>query len=191
MEAFWSWPGWPAIAAIATVLYTYFTYRLLSSAQSSIDVANQNKIIANKLAEFQIYMNITDKLSSDKSFELLEFMADVDFSIIEVGGTTTTIFNPSTQILEGDLRRFILNPLEDLAKFHDDGLVSLDAINTGFGSSILLVGSSKQVVNYIRNQRSKEQLDDKLYVGIESLFEKVLSLLKEEERQRYPNYFKS
>lgn len=188
---FWTWAGWQTlgamatmVAAIATILYTFFTYKLLASSQISIAVANENRAVTNKLAEFQIYMKITEQLVTDKAFELLELIADDDFIIVEA--RRAELQNEQHFILESDLRRYILNPLEDLAKFHDDGLVTMSSIDSGFGNTILQVGSSNQIAQYITSARLK---DRGIYEGVESLYRKERGLLTEEERSRYPDHF--
>lgn len=191
---FWSWSGWNAITAlttiviaIATTCYTFYTARLLKSAQDNIKTANENKVTANKLAEFQIYMKITEMLNRNKAFQLLELIGSGKFKILESQGKWTI---GHEDVPEGELRKYVLNPLEDLAKFYQDGLITDGSLNTGFGSNILMVAGSKQVVEYIIQQRTKITKDSALYRGIESLVDAEFSLLPESDRAQYKNYFR-
>ncbi len=180
---FFSWNGWTAVAAIASVIYTGLTYLLLRSAKKSLDIANKQTVKANKLAEFQIYMKITEQLFTNEAFQLLEMISDDNFTIVQVKGTE--LVDGKQEITEAELRRYILNPLEDLAKFHEDGLVTIESIDSGFGNVVLQIGGSPQIVNYIVTARFK---DPGIYEGIEKLFEKEKAMQK--DPSRFPNYFR-
>jgi hypothetical protein len=189
---FWNWPGWTFIgvlaafiAAVATGLYTYFTYHLLASTKKSLDTAN-------KLAEFQIYSKISDQLSSEKALAIFDIVERGWFEIEElidssqkVGGT------PKAKLSGRDIRRYILSPMEDLAKFKDDGLLSMEAIDIGFGNTILMIGNSKPIVDYINYLRSKIYFSDDIHCGFQSLYVEELNICKGDERNKYKNHFES
>lgn len=190
---FWNWPGWTVIVAVTTVLYTLFTYRLLRATKKSLDIANENKGKANKLAEFQIYTKIADSLNLAKAIELIDSVGDGWFDIEEIADRSGIIAeSPQKKMLKGsEIQRFILNPLEDLAKFKEDDLISISSINSGFGSLILMIAGSKSVLDYIKYQRTEVFKSSSIYSGLESLVEEVISLSPESERSNYINYFKS
>ena len=176
MEQFLAWNGWnivaavaSLIAAIATSLYTYFTFHLLSSSQRSIT-------ISNKLAEFEIYNRIAEKLFSDRALELLEIIWKDNFHI--QGFNYQESDTAKETITARELRKYFLTPLEDLAKFRDDGLITFDSIDRGFGTIILQVGNSKNIVEFIKHLRSKIYHSQQLFKGFEELYH--------EEIKRFP-----
>lgn len=180
------------VAAIATVLYTIFTYRLLSATKKSIDIANENKEKANKLAEFQIYSKLSDDLSSPKALELFDIIEKDWFDIEEIDETKPgTHSNPERVKISGrDLRRFILGPIEDLAKFKDDQIISMESIDAGFGNTILMIGNNEKVINYIQYLRTKVYYTDNVHGGFESLYEEEIERCSEDEKKKYKNHFK-
>jgi hypothetical protein len=189
---FWNWPGWTVIVAVTTLLYTFFTYRLLLATKKSIDIANDNKIKANKLAEFQIYTKIADSVNLDKAIELIASVGAEWFDIEEIADRSGIVAeSPPIKILKGsEIQRYILNPLEDLAKFKGDDLISISSINSGFGSLILMIGGSKLIVDYIKYQQTKVYKSNSIYSGIESLVEDIIKQCPPSEQSKYINYFK-
>lgn len=192
--------NWSAISAIAslvaagaTILYTIFTYKLLKAAQENSQMAQENlklvndtKLVSNKLAEFQIYTKLTEQLYSSKAVELKRTIEQGGFQVLS-GSDKEPV--SGKVIYDHDLTQYLLNPLEDLAKFYSDGLISADAINTGFGSLILLVGCSAEIANYIKFERKRGKGDDGLYGGLEELLNTELGQLDEDERKKYHNPF--
>lgn len=189
---FWTWPGWGTltavaalIAAVATTFYTWFTYHLLASSKVSID-------IANKLTEFQIYSKLTDQLSSDKALRLLDIIESNWFEIDEISEPPQPgeFQSPAKEVISGkELRRFVLSPIEDLAKFREDGLLSMRSIDAGFGNTILMLGNSELVVDFVKHLRSKVYFSDNIHSGFESLYEAELECCNDEERSKYANHF--
>ncbi|MCZ8216559.1 MAG: hypothetical protein O9262_09995 [Cyclobacteriaceae bacterium] len=180
------------LAAIATVLYTFYTYKLLSETKRSIDIANENKEKANKLAEFQIYSKLSDVLSTPKALELFDIIERNLFDIEEIDESKSETDSSSKRekISGRDLRRFILGPIEDLAKFNEDQIISIESIDAGFGNTILLLGNNEKIINYIQYLRTKVYLTDNLHSGFESLYEEEMERCSEEEKKKYKNYFK-
>ena len=177
MNLFLTWNGWSfvaatasLIAAIATSLYTYFTFHLLSASQRSIS-------ISNKLAEFEIYNRIAEKLFSDRALELLEVIWNGNF-YIQGFNSEGSVETGKEKITSRELRKYLLNPIEDLAKFRDDGLITSDSIDRGFGTIILQVGNSKTVVDFIKHLRSDIYHSEFLFKGFEELYR--------EEIRRFP-----
>jgi len=181
------------VAAIATVLYTYFTYHLLLATKKSIDIANENKDKANKLAEFQIYTKLSDDLLSPKASELFKIIERNWFDIDEIDETKPgTYSNPEREKISGrDLRRYVLGPIEDLAKFMDDGIISIESIDSGFGNMILMLGNNELIVKYIKLLRAKVYFNDNVHCGFEYLYEEELKRCTPEEKLKYKNHFKS
>jgi len=193
------WTGWTMVAAlgtivaaIATVFYTIFTYKLLSETKKSIDIANENKDKANKLAEFQIYTKLSDDLASQEASKLFEVIDSNWFDIEEIDETKPgTYTNPKREKISGrDLRKYILGPIEDLAKFLDDDIISIESIDAGFGNTILMLGSNEMIVKYIKHLRAKIYFNNNIHCGFEYLFEEELKRCTPEEKTKYKNHFK-
>lgn len=190
-ESFSTWSGWTFVAAVSTLiaaiaacLYTYFTYHLLAATKVSID-------ISNKLAEFQIYSKLGDLLASQKALDLFDLI-EFDNLYIEEVMTEEEKSRPipgGEPIKGKELRRFVLSPIEDLAKFRDDGLLSLDTIDSGFGNTILMVGNNEQVINYIKFLRSRLFYSENILYGFESLYKDILERCSPEEKLKYRDLF--
>lgn len=71
-----------------------------------------------------------------------------------------------------------MNPLEDLAKFRDDGLITFDSIDRSFGTIILQIENSKNIVDLIKHLRSNIYHSQLLFKGFEDLYR--------EEIKRFP-----
>ena len=177
MQNFLTWQGWTfvaavgsLIAAIATSLYTYFTFHLLSSNQRSIK-------ISNKLAEFEIYNRIAENLFSDRALELLEIIWRGNF-YIQGFNFQESSDTGKEKITARELRKYFLSPIEELAKFCDDELITFDSIDRGFGTIILQVGNSKTIVDFIKHLRSNIYHSKHLFKGFEELYR--------EEVKRFP-----
>ena len=167
------------VIAVATCIYTALTYKLFRKT-------NQTFINSNKLAEFQIYSEISKLLSSNESSRLLKII-DSNWFEIDIMGTKD--INPSMKIVDSaELNRIILGPLEDLAKFHEDKLITIESINTGFGNTILKVWSNKIIRAYISKLRTEIYKNKELYSGIENLFNQVIKLCTEEEKLNISKY---
>lgn len=159
------------VAANATVKYTAYTRKILDG----------NNIILeknNKLAEYKIYIDFDKKLSESETLKLIDacknntIMVDVPTNII------TNMVNYS-----GDkLKRGLLDILEDLSKFYQDGLISIESVDTGFGYIVLYVGNNSEVRKFIKDLR---KYSPNLYIGIEILYLKILQFNNEEFRKKY------
>jgi hypothetical protein len=166
---FWTWSCWPAIAAISAFLsvivaaaYTCFTYSLL---KTSYETLNTN----NKLAEYQIYNEIAKTL----------YHSDVQDYILKIKNASPLITN---ELDRRFIRNKILNNIEDLAKFMEDGLISIEGINTGFGSMILLVGNNNEIKDLIRNEK---QLFPDVFIGFIDLYSKIYIETSDQEKANY------
>jgi hypothetical protein len=167
------------LAAIATILYVYFTYKILR------ETSNTSKLQV-KIADAQIYYQVTKILNSEESNKLFESLEKGSFNIVTFENTQT--IRLQTTILSSDLQRLILDPIEDLAKYWRDGLISLDSIDTGFGFKILAVGSNIEIINYIKGIRETFK-SIRPYEGFEEIYLEIRKLISDEEKLQYPNHF--
>ncbi len=147
------------LAAIVAIFYTCFTYNLLSTS-------NKTLTTNNKLVEFQIYNEISKSLNTP-----------------EVHGYIVRCVNGTLNSLNEEEAKFIkyniLNKLEDLAKFNEDGLISIDSINSGFGSMILHFGNCKSIVDLIIMDR---KIFPSVLTGFENLYNAIFQKCTEQER---------
>ncbi len=186
LTSFWESTGWSAISAISALaaaviagFYTYYTYHLLKANKTSVDKSNS-------LFEFQIYSRLSDKLDLTEADNILR---SINSQSILIGELHSTEQSKTNNISGLEVMKWVLNPLEDLAKFYEDGLISEVSIDNGFGYIILSIGNCKEVIDYINYLRNTVYMSDTVFIGIQRLYE--LSLLKcsEDERKRYQNYF--
>jgi hypothetical protein len=152
---------WAIAGTIATILYTFLTYRLLMQ-NKKINETN------NKLAEFQIYNEIAKLLSTDNAKAWVEKCRNKTILV--------------TEETRNKICYELLNPLEDLAKFWEDKLVTIESINSGFGLTILVVGNNDKIAELIKSEKSEHEA---LYTGIESLYMKIYSLCNEVEKKKF------
>jgi hypothetical protein len=172
---FYSWPGWifisavaASLASIAACLYTYFTYHLLRSNNLTVQVNN-------RLAEFQIYNEISKTLYQDIVQELVDKCADDTLKM-------------SDKVESLKVRRTLLDPLEDLSKFWMDNLLTSESINTGFGFLILHVGNNSAIVEYIKDLRNRMRSPN-LYNGFEELYNNMYEQCDEDEKRSFRSKF--
>lgn len=181
LESFWTICSaiTTSVAALATVLYVFLTYKILR------ETSNTSKLQV-KIADAQIYYQVTKILNSAEANELFEFIENTDFHIDAKGDMQ--ILQARTSIKSSDLQRLILDPIEDLAKYWQDELISLDSIDTGFGFKILAVGSNTKIVDYINFTR-RSYKSNQPYEGLESLYLEIRKRVSVAELVQYPNYF--
>jgi hypothetical protein len=67
----------------------------------------------------------------------------------------------------------------------------MESIDAGFGNTILMLGNSKQVVDYIKHLRAKVYYSNDIHCGFEALYEQELNCCEGPERAKYTNHFKS
>lgn len=143
---------WTVVGTISTAIYTMLTIGLFTISLCSLRKSN-------KLADFQVYQKISDMLSSDSASELIQ----------KCKSNTLTL---TTEIEKQKLKKELLNPLEDLAKFRKDKLISRGAVYSGFSSMILCVCNCNTVQNYIAEIRM-DKTSAYAYGGLGDLYTEV------------------
>jgi len=140
-NAIFIWPGWGGIAAIGTLIaasiavwYTNITRNILKTTGESIEGQR-------KLAEFEIYMQIAEKIDSDIGFRTLNDIVNSKLDLNDINSTEIAL-------------RTIF-PFGDLGNFYAGGLINLETIENGFGAAILDLGNSLYFVITINNLRIK------------------------------------
>jgi hypothetical protein len=139
-NAFWLWNGWTAIAAmgafvaaLATMIYTRYTYEILSATRDSI-------IRQNKVHEFEIFSKLSAELETEKALTLGYACKTNSLKIdLPLGEALTSEFRNETATTDSHLRQHLLNPLEKLAKFWSDGLISIDTLPSGMHEQLRLL----------------------------------------------------
>jgi hypothetical protein len=151
------------VGAVATAMYTLLTYKLLKSTAKSFETTN-------KLAEFQIYSEISKLLNTEESNKLINTISSNWFNIDKMPNVVTYPTTHSPELIYShNLNRHVLGPLEDLAKFYNDGLIELNSINTGWGSLIIKLWENDKIKDYILYLRETNN-DINLYSGLENLY---------------------
>lgn len=147
------------LALIVTGLYTFFTYLLFKD--------NQNIVAKNnKLVEFQIYKEIAKQLSTR-----------------EVRETLKKCYNNSSDVFDKEHICYdLLNPIEDLAKFSEDKLISIQTINTGFGYMILKICNNEKILTIMKDERKDHA---PLYDGVIKMYNELYNACSEEERKGF------
>jgi hypothetical protein len=184
---FFSWPGWVGIAAIGTLAaafvaarYTYLTRGILVSTRESIERQNTSIERQRKVAEFEIYMRIADSLDAGKAQKLID--ACCDNTLVIDSENPNEHLTLMVAISGGKFERLVLNPLEDLAKFYEDGLISIDSVDSGFRYVILSVGNNEHVKTYLKLQKIKYPNSFK---GFKKLYSEIYLKVLPEEQENY------
>lgn len=168
------------VAAIIAGFYTYYTYQLLTKTKESLDLStdalklsrrtielNETSLEGNKkLTEYQIYKEFGEKLYKKDVYKL---MSDIK-----------TYKEKHFYDNELEFVRYeVLNHLEDLAKFYEDNLITIESVNSGFGTMILYLGSNKGVIQIIKDER---EIFPTIFSGFEYLYEQIYNKCNETER---------
>ena len=165
-----SWPGWNVLSSIGTfagsiiaAIALIYAYRTLKKTQVSIDCSN-------KIAEFDVYMKIADRIYDKDTDELINACINktliVDNSIQDIARITGQI-----KVTDNYLELKLMNVLNDLAIFSKVGVITLERISTGYGYVILIVCDNNEIRQFIKNVRIKYPGS---YGSLETLWNEVI-----------------
>ena len=165
-----SWAGWNVLSSIGTfvgsiiaAIALIYAYRTLKKTQVSIDSSN-------KIAEFDVYMKIADRIYDKDTDELINACINktlkVDNMIQDIARTTGQI-----KVADNYLELKLMNVLNDLAIFSKVGVITLERISTGFGYVILIVCNNDEIRKFIKNVRI---IYPGSYVSLENLWNEVI-----------------
>ncbi len=190
----WSAVGTCA-AAIIALFYTIVTYKLLNRTRESLGLTRDSLNAAqealklnkstlkhtSKIAEYDIYMRIADQLNSEKAFEIIEAL---NKEILKIDDNRQDMFatNGVLYVQSRTFRRYILYPLEDLAKFCEDGLITIESVDSGFGYIFIAACNNYDVAKYIAEIRAGSE---KYYSGIERIYYQLYKMLPETDKAKY------
>lgn len=176
------WSGWTilsslgtCLAAIVAVFYTIFTYRLLNRT-------NQTFHKTNSINEFLIYKEISDKFSNTLTVYLVDKCISGKFSIDykNESDDEADLINSHT------INRFLLNPIEDIAVFWEQGLISIKTIDSGFGYKILSIGNCSVINKHVADMRSTLPT---VYNGFQKLYNAIHANATDAEKKNYNAIF--
>ena len=166
------------IAAIFTIAIAIATWRYTGYTKNILE--GNNKILEknNKLAEYTIYKDFTDKLSKAEAEDLIRACREdkllIDrYDVNIINAFFSTGFN---------IKKHLLDILEDLSKFEQDQLISLESVDSGWGYSILYVGNNSEIRRYIKALRGTRTSP---YAGLEILYFRILNFNTPEFRVKY------
>lgn len=155
------------IAAIATCIYTIYTYKILKANNAVLEKSN-------KLAEYNVYIDFDKKFSEQQTQELIK---GCRLGLISINQSPEII--SSTKNVSGEfIQKKLFDIIEDLSKFYQDGLITLESVDSGFGYIVLYTGHYSEVRNHIKKLREQNM---KLYKGFEHLY---LNLLDYEPKMK-------
>jgi hypothetical protein len=191
LNELFSWEGWTPLAAIgalmaatATILYTKFTYEILHATRQSID--RQNKV-----HEFEIFSKLAEELETEQALRLHQACKTNTLKIdLPLGDALTSPYRGETATTDSGLRQHLLNPLEKMAMFWSDGLISTRTIDNTLGYFILNIGNCSEVVKHINHLRRDVYDNPNLYCGFESLYKAIINDLGKPEKHKYRLDFK-
>jgi hypothetical protein len=181
-----AWNGWTPLAAIgallaavATILYTRYTYQILSATRSSID--RQNRV-----HEFEIFSKLSAELETPEVSRLHHACKRNTLKIdLPLADALTSPYRGETATTDSGLRQHLLNPLEKMAKFWNDGLISIGTIDNTLGYFILDIGNCTGVINHINHLRNNVYNNESLYDGFEKLYKAIYMRLSAVEQAKY------
>lgn len=164
---------WAVMSSIATCLgtivagiYAYFTYHLLKKSEESVAVSN-------RIVNFQVYSEISKSLSDDLFYKWALKCQEINL-----------ILEPQDK---SEVKRFLLNPLEDLALFSQKGLISIDDVSSGYGSTILQVGNNDAIGLLISEE---QKVFSETFSGFEELYENIYNKCSSAEVVNYKRRIK-
>lgn len=179
---FWTWGGWTAVAAISTIIYTLFTYRILSKTSETLEANNKLINSSNKVAEFNTYLEIKKSMETDNAHKLVSACSDNTLRINFEGTDSFGFYSKQ------DVRKYIIDPIEDIAGFYNDKLIRFDKINYAYGYTILFVGNNEEIIKLIHDIRSSYS-NREMYSGFENLYKEIYASCSELEKNKYRNDF--
>ena len=187
--------NWNAVSAIGTLLSgimaaiaLIYAYKTVQLALKSTDLTRSGIEQANKLAAFNIYMKFADALSEPDAILILSACDNKSLTIsyriqnIEINEEDSRIITVNGNYLN----KMVLNPLADLMKFHEDGLISSEKINAGFGYTILLVGNNDKIRGFLADMRKQAPNS---YKSLERLYALVYEMNKKIKDTYEPKLF--
>ena len=169
------------IGALATIVYTFITYSLFKKTKESIESAN-------KVAAFNTYIKIKESLCNEDVDKMVESCSSNKIIITEMPTLEYDYFTDCYH--KKDVRRKLIDAIEDLAKYERDGLITIEDVDFAYGYLILNVGNCGAIIKFINDMRKSHENND-LYQGFEILYLKVRNMLKVEEQLKYRLDFKA
>jgi hypothetical protein len=157
---FFSPTEWAAVGTISSAVYTLLTLGLFAVSLFSLKKSN-------KLSEFQIYQKISEMLSTEVALDLIQ----------KCKNKTLTL---NTDSEKQKFKKELLNPLEDLAKFRKDKLISIDGVYSGFSAMLLYVCNNDEVQRYVNEARG-DGISSLVYGGLGDLYSEVYNYCDPEE----------
>ncbi|MCU0359458.1 MAG: hypothetical protein MUF75_01875 [Bacteroidia bacterium] len=172
-------PKWLGISAIATIIYTCVTYKLFKKTEESFSESA-------KISRFNVYLKIKESLNNDDSEEMAAACADNSLVISKEPQENTDDAKYFTKL---EVRKKLIEPLEDLAKFEREGLIQFKDVDYAYGYYILNVGNNEAIVKLINEYRIAHNNSD-VYDGFEELYKKIRGTLDEMDKSKYRKDFK-
>lgn len=164
---------WEIVMGYCTIIGLFLTAYTIYQNYKAVEKSN-------KLNEYNIYNDISKRLTTGKASEI----------IAACGNNTITIDSTESEsnFSSVEITTLVLDLYEDVAKLEDKELISEESVDYAFSNQMLQVGSNKIIVNFIDKLRT-DYKDRSLYKGFQQEFEKIYSNLDLETKKLWDTAF--
>jgi hypothetical protein len=169
------------LSGIGSIIAAIFTIMLFSLARHELKRNNQ-------IAEGDLYFRIKEDFDTDISRAIHSCVVHNQIKF-DKSSTPESVNATGTSYSITHFTNAYLGSFEDLAFFHDKGLMSLEVLDSGFGYMILETGNNETICNIIQHLRAGKENDDSIYSGFETLYKKIRATLTDEQKKLFREDF--
>jgi len=142
---------------------------------------------SKKIERMDFYFRIKKDFYSEKSVLFSDSVWEHTIFMDEFNGRPYLRYTKQDGIVE-TLELDLLDNLEDLNLFYNDGLISMKLLYEGFGTIIVNVGNNNIVEGFINRLREVDG-DNEYYTGVSILFKKVEKYRRNKDKILYKIYY--
>jgi hypothetical protein len=179
----WSLLG-NVMSGIGSIIAAVFTILLFSLARTEL---KRNNLIA----EGDLYFRIKEDFDTDVSRKMHACIVDNQITFDKDGTSPTIKLRNHECYTLTHFTYTYLGSFEDLAFFHEKGLISHDVLDAGFGYMILEAGNNETICEIVRYLRNGKEKDKSVYSGFEKLYIKIRNTLNDEQKELFRVDFSS
>jgi hypothetical protein len=139
----------------------------------------------NLIAEGDLYFRIKQDFDTEFSKEIYSSILHNEIKFcLDINPTCVKISKDKSYTSAYFFQAF-LGSFEDLAFFHEKGLMSFEVLDSGYGYMVLETGNNNAVVSSIQFLRQSKGGDINIFIGFETLYKKLRATLGEEAKKKY------